>query len=369
MGLLSQILSQDTNNTFRPALQADRCLNRKQSRFACTVCSEICPAQVFSTNTKEAHRWYRCRDCGLCVSACPSRCFTLSPQMQRTLTEDTHPGEPLVIACDREAELMDRKIPCLAAVPWELLAVMTFYGEAVLLMTHCDSCEKASARDLLQKNLERLKAFLGEDRFRERVHLITSGTWEPETSPSEKEMSRRAVFSGLKQNLKKNVYRAAVSRIPQLEESDRDGLQYRRLLSQAVRKEREQRRMEQEAIAEPETLPTYMLSLPAFTTSCFGCGICTRICPQEALEIRAEAGGTRLIDITPWKCTACGLCVQICPHGGLAGMQKTAVPHLEKLPLVRVKTASCERCGIAIRPGTAPAFCPACRAKKKRLQR
>ena len=369
MGMLTDAVVFGAGAASRPALQADCCLNRKQNRFVCSVCSDVCPEHVFSTKPQDEMKWSHCRDCGLCVSACPARCFTLSSEMQRTLTEDTRPGEPLVLACDRESELMDRKITCLAAVPWELLALMALYGEVVLLTMHCASCEKASARDLLHENLDRLKAFLGEARFREQVRLIESGTWEPETSPGEREMSRRAIFSGLKQNLKKNVYRAAVSRIPQLEEADRDGLRYRRLLSQAIMKEREALRAERSANGSSEPLPTYTVSLPAYTTSCFGCSICERICPHRAIEIKAEEGGTRLIYITPWKCTACGLCAQICPHGGLRGMREIAVPHLEKLPLVRVKTASCEQCGIAILPGTSPALCPSCRAKKKQLRR
>ena len=369
MGLLTSTIISTAAAAGRPALQADRCLNRKQNKFTCSACSEICPEHVFSLSAKEELKWSRCRDCGLCVSVCPSRCFTFSSEMQRTLTEDTHPDEPLVIACERESELMDRKIPCLAAIPWELLALMAFYGEVVLLMTHCASCDKAETHTLLLENLAEVKAFLGEERFRERIRLIETGTWEPETSPSEKEMSRRAIFYGLKKNLKKNVYRAAVSRIPQLEEANRDGLRYRRLLSQAVRKERDRLREAQQTGGVTEELPTWLLSLPAYTTSCFGCSICERICPQQALEIRAEEGGTRLICITPWKCTACGLCAEICPHGGLQGLEKIAVPFLEQLPLARVRTESCEQCGVAIRPGTDPALCPSCRAKKKRLRR
>lgn len=369
MGLLTGTVMSSTPASGRPTLQADRCLNRKQNKFTCTICSEICPRHVFSLNAKEELKWSHCRDCGLCVSACPSRCFTLSSAMQQTLTEDTRADEALVFACECEPELMDRKIPCLAAISWELLALMAFNGEVVLLMNHCASCGKAGPHALLLENLAEAKAFLGEERFRERVRLVESGTWEAETSPSEKEMSRRAVFSGLKKNLKKNVYRAAVSRIPQLEEADRDGLRYRRLLAQAVRAERDRLREAQQAGGVTAELPTYALSLPAYTTSCFGCGICERICPQQALEIRVEEGGTRLICITPWKCTACGLCVEICPHGGLQGLEKIAVPFLEQLPLARVPTESCEQCGVAIRPGTSPALCPSCRAKQKRLRR
>ena len=166
MGILTSAVINTAAAPSRPTLQADRCLNRKQNKFTCTACSEICPEHVFSLRAKEELKWSHCRDCGLCVSACPSRCFTLSAGMLRTLTEDTRADEALVFACECESELMDRKLPCLAAIPWELLALMAFYGEVVLLMTHCAACEKADAHALLLENLAEAKAFLGEERFR-----------------------------------------------------------------------------------------------------------------------------------------------------------------------------------------------------------
>ena len=366
MGILtSAVLSGGLSS--RPLLHTEKCLNRVQKKYPCAVCTELCPQQVFSLDPKAELKWSRCIDCGLCVSSCPSRCFTPSAETQRVLTDGTRSGEAVVFACEQEEELLDRKLRCLAAVPWELMAALAFYCDVVLYLKHCPSCEKASWHACLQEHLEALRDFLGEEKFRRRIRLITSGTWTPETPEEEQVLSRRAIFSRTGRSLKKNLYYAAASRLPQLDASEQDALQYRRLLSQAVLAERERLRNGADGSGgEAAPLPVYTVSLPAYTPSCFGCGICERICPQKAIEIIAEAGDSRLIYITPWKCTACGLCARVCPHGGLRGMKKTAVPFLEQLPLARVSSASCERCGIAVPPGSSPRLCPACAAKAKK---
>ncbi len=43
---------------------------------------------------------------------------------------------------------------------------------------------------------------------------------------------------------------------------------------------------------------------------CYQCGVCTGICPTEALYLKRPEMEV-LFD--PEKCTACGLCVQVCP--------------------------------------------------------
>ena len=132
MGIIGNMLLSGESASSRPVLLPDTCLNRKQNKYTCTVCEEVCPEKILTRELTGELKWYRCTDCGLCVSACPSRCFIPSAQMQRVLTDTTHPGEAVVIACDREEELLKRKVLCLAGIPWELLAILTFFGDVVL---------------------------------------------------------------------------------------------------------------------------------------------------------------------------------------------------------------------------------------------
>lgn len=44
--------------------------------------------------------------------------------------------------------------------------------------------------------------------------------------------------------------------------------------------------------------------------SCMHCGLCTALCPADALVNDLD---TRCVGFFPEKCTACGMCTKICP--------------------------------------------------------
>jgi NADH-quinone oxidoreductase subunit I len=48
------------------------------------------------------------------------------------------------------------------------------------------------------------------------------------------------------------------------------------------------------------------------TESCLACGICSAVCPMEAISVSVE-GTLKRLRINPEKCTGCGLCVKECP--------------------------------------------------------
>ena len=352
-----------------PAYTPDNCINRRQRRYACTVCSSLCPRGVFSLKTGESLKWDRCLDCGLCTAACPSRCFAPSAAAQRRYTEDLDLKKPVSFACREDEERSDQRVRCLAAVPWELLAVLAMHTELVLYTGACAACGHRDWAELVEERLGLLRDFLGEERFDRQVHVLTEGRFVPpadaEPEEPEKLFSRREMFSGVKKRMAKGLYRAAAARLPLLGDYNADGMQYRRALAETVLAEQKRAL---EAPEPREKAPDYGVSLPRFTVRCYGCGICEKLCPQKAIEIGPEQDGRRLIYLTPWKCTGCSLCVRACPHGGLAGLHTVRVPKLTRLALVRVSGASCERCGTPVPPGSDPLLCPACAAKAKRIR-
>jgi ferredoxin len=44
--------------------------------------------------------------------------------------------------------------------------------------------------------------------------------------------------------------------------------------------------------------------------SCIHCGVCTALCPTNALALNLK---TRLIEFDREKCTGCGMCTRVCP--------------------------------------------------------
>jgi Pyruvate/2-oxoacid:ferredoxin oxidoreductase delta subunit len=349
--------------TGHPAFTPEFCINRRQRRYTCTVCSDLCPYGVFSLKAGETVQWKYCVDCGLCAALCPSRCFLPSPSGQRSLTEGIDLKRPVSFVCRKKTGEEGQHVRCLAAVPWEYLAYLALHTELVLYTGACGDCDHPEWAERVEEQLGCLRNFLGEERWKRQVHVLTEGHYEiPAQEEPEKEFSRRELFSGLKKRAAKGLYRAAEKRLPFLTDEASDGMQYRRVLARAVQEE-------QKLAAElhpQEKPPDYGVSLPRFNTACYGCGICEKLCPHQAIEIGPETDGSRLIFLTPWKCTGCELCRHVCPYGGITEMHTVRAPRLTQLALVRVPSVSCERCGTAVPPDSDPPLCPACAAKAAR---
>ena len=154
MGAANKVLSAASEH---PVYAPENCINRRQRRYACTVCSAVCPRGAFSLKAGETVKWDRCLDCGLCVSACPSRCFTPSPSLRRRFTEDLDLKKPVSFICREETEQNGRRVRCLAAVPWELLAILAMHTDLVLYTGACAACAQKAWAQRLQEQLALLR--------------------------------------------------------------------------------------------------------------------------------------------------------------------------------------------------------------------
>ena len=368
MSLASEAITDPIDLKSHPVLTPALCLNRRQRRYPCTRCADLCPHDVYPVHSGEAIRWAQCSDCSLCVSACPARVIAPSAQNRRAYVDNADASGPVRVTCRREETFGDLRASCISALPWELLAVFALRTGLILCLRTCPSCDDPKKKQLLEENLKQLKDFLGEERFAQQVCLVRPGDDIPSSQEAPFESSpvtRRELFSGMRKSVMKQLVRQAEKRMPLPDEEDTDGMQYRRLLFEAVSKERAAALSEQKT-QDAEHLPQYGVQLPRFNTACFGCGICETVCPHKVLTFSPEEDGSRMIWIEPWKCSGCSLCVKLCPYKGLDCLELVSVPHLGKLPLVRVKSSSCERCDAVILPGTDPPLCRRCSAAGSR---
>ena len=347
-----------------PFFAPERCLNRRQTRHPCTICHERCTGGALPKNpVTEKPDWTRCMGCGICVTACPARCFAPDLKQQRSMTAPAK-GDVVSFACAHTKEPVgERRVECLSGVPWEWLAVLAMRMRIQLYTGECAECAVAGCREQLLCNLTLLRMFLGEERFAQRVKLEDDPAairrQEEETA-----LDRRSILGLLGRNIKSKAAAGIGSMLPvPKDDPARNGFAYRMLLANQVSADCAQRiRKGRETHAEPE-LPVYGVLLPEFGAKCHGCGVCVRVCPHGALSIEKENEHSSVISIEPMKCTACGLCQRVCMHGGVTGFEENAVHHLQMQGHVRVYHKSCARCGDPIPRSDGEDLCIACSVK------
>jgi ferredoxin len=78
---------------------------------------------------------------------------------------------------------------------------------------------------------------------------------------------------------------------------------------------------------------------------CAGCGACTDICPEQAIQLIAARAS-----VDQEKCTGCGQCVEECPSGAISLTPETLVPAPQVYPTTREEPVQ----GEVIVPTTQP---------------
>lgn len=103
--------------------------------------------------------------------------------------------------------------------------------------------------------------------------------------------------------------------------------------------------------------------------NCTGCGVCSKICPQQALEQTEKDGKIRLI-YEPYNCVQCARCVDIC---GTKALKLDYVNFSDKLLNGKIlinetEARTCSKCGKPIFHKKEPQLCIPCAAKDPELK-
>lgn len=88
-------------------------------------------------------------------------------------------------------------------------------------------------------------------------------------------------------------------------------------------------------------------------TKCWGCGVCVRICPPNALSIKRRDDNTFDLEYFVGRCIFCGMCAEVCPTGAIEvtkefELASITLEDLKSSVIHRVKI--CENCGAVIGP-------------------
>jgi len=346
MGLLLDVIKTNAVDD-HPFLSLSHCINRNQKHITCSACMDVCPKGVYDREQKTPPKWNECQNCGLCVTACKSRCIAPSPaNSKRHLLLAEKTGD-IVLSCRRGEKQAGHIEACLALLPWEFLAYLALGGKLILNLKSCKDCPHEDCLELLEAQFYRLKCFLGEEGYAAHVQVC----FDDLPNVKEEGVSRRDFFRSVALGGRKTT--ALV--LNDVVGSRVDAMIYRRMLAQRVR-----------ALAARGERFSCRMNLPWIKESCYGCGICVLLCPNGALEISEEQDGMRSVMITPHKCTGCGVCKAVCRDGYIEDICAVNVPHLDCVLLAQVASRSCEGCGKAMNPAGSETLCIACRQKKKK---
>lgn len=346
--LLTNYLFNKLIDENHPTIEYDRCINKNQRKKVCTACQTACSQGIIkATNLKKIDR-YKCINCNICVSVCPSRTILPSSStMNKILSTHEIKGEEIILGCNREEASGDAKLHCIASYTWEILACLALEKPVIIVMRNCDSCpEKSSNEELIELNLKRVKEFLGEELYSKHIIINDSDSPMPQ-----KHFSRRDMFAFILKKSKTTI----TTLLPEDTSTKLDGMIYRKVLLNRLKN------IEYLNIKQGK----FGWYTPIFGSRCWGCAICEKVCPQKAIHIYAGEKGTGIINHTVWKCDSCGVCENVCMDKAIEGMKLVYIHNVFSPVKTRIKSAICKECGAPVNPETGEELCRACYSKRK----
>lgn len=340
MPLIRDYVTQKLLFGHHPVIDSKQCINTIQQRYPCSKCQEICPTGVFRRDQPD---WDRCIGCDLCVSACPSRCITLSEdRLRKQLALVKSHQDTVSVSCMQSDSPADLKVGCLYALDWEYLSLLALFHHIILVFEGCDTCNFLQGSGNFFSQMTRAESFLGKERFRSAFTITKDPADAQAAGYSRRDLLRLAAES--------SGQKAAVF-LSGKDEKSHAGF-WRSLLVRA---------------AGAAGAGTLCFGYPVFSENCTACGICEKICPSGAIyRVPDETEKTLFhMAVFPSKCSECGLCEKICPSGAVSAPQPVAEPDPVRPRIRSIRVKLCSLCKEPLLPGDADSgICRRCAAEK-----
>lgn len=297
-------------STAEPPIATDRsrCVRMRFNKNTCTMCIAKCRTNAIAIDGGIALDAGKCTECMLCVSECPSGCFTVANEdffvllskLRKKQNSVPHP----VLGCKqaRETEAHE-KTCCLGFLSEEHLIAFAGYLDKPLSLnlTACGGCRNSFIVETLKERIQNARTKTSLD-VGEKILLAGK---KADLVFEDVSLDRRGFFQALKTMsftqvagfLDKND-----AEIPVSYTTKRLPLK-RGILNNVVRKL-------PDGSAVTDILHNYAFTVKA-GSSCNNCFACIGMCPTGALKIKKDAEGPGLL-FNSSLCNGCALCRDFC---------------------------------------------------------
>jgi len=361
-----------------PDFRAKNCTRYRYCYSECRRCADACPHEAIALSDEGAALLAdRCRNCGLCISACHTNAWTSPAFKPIDLLREAIKKTAWSIACEPSGCRGDAVVPCLGTIDAAWLAYMAKRRIPVSLhgSGHCADCAHGKTGEAqLRLNLDALDTLLaaatqrGDDNSSAPnwiMPVLAEDTRQPGTrdkdigksaiASSRRHLFRR-IFGGGADNVVSKAGAGKTDKVPK--KAIRAGsyaLPEQRELLQIVCKQKDNQPFR---VAYHEALPLMQLSLQS---GCTLCEACFRACPTGALQIVENPGYWALTFQTD-RCVACEVCLEVCQPRVLdAAASFDARPEQAAITLISRIKQRCSRCDRHFVSPAPEKTCPICR--------
>lgn len=328
--LIVSLATDSIGTVLAPTIDYKHCMNRLQKKHECKLCRQVCSRDaIFIEKHHIKINNELCRGCHLCSGICPTQCIT--PHRSFIKSTGTLKGDSLAIYCRlSKGDNAGVIVPCVASLPWEFYAYFSYKRPLSITTNNCENCNNSAKKFILEMN-KRLEMFWG-DEYKNRISFYISD------EENRSELSRREFF-GFFSRAAKKVGESFDVLLP-------ENTSFRSLLA-----------------AQIEDSITHGWLSWKVEEQCWGCGVCTKICPNKAFSVINE-NGTSVLAHDVKRCAGCGVCKLTCPEGCIKEQFIYSAPGASVVHNT-IKSKLCEVCGCNIKPGELTK-CGLCKSRKNK---
>ena len=338
------------------------CMRLRYSKNDCRRCFEVCPENAISFHPGPVVN-SACSECGLCVTACPTGVFRDERQTEQGLLRQAvklppiPPGRKRCLSIRCQKVTPDKKdslsASCLGQISGCSIAALALLGfdEVTLARGKCTACRLKHAETLIFESIDLARMLLkatGRAAFTVRL--------EEDEGAKGPSFSRRNLFSPLSLAIR-NAQQAAST---QGEAQDSFNLSGRKFLHHLLGKTP---LAGLPRIQYHPRLPWAKVSVDE--TRCSWCGICTAVCPADAM-IGKEEAGFKVLRFDAALCSNCRLCGDACPENAVRFEDEFRLVDILRgggQVVARVEPGACALCGDPLR-ASENGLCSTCRKRE-----